>query len=170
MAKKQVQQQHGVRDVLAQYHFTGGVASEQEILDAAADILQRKLERCGRIGDPLQAARFLQMKLAGESRERFGVLWLDTRHQILGFEILFSGTIDGAEVAPREVVRAALRANAAACILTHNHPSGVVDPSASDRMITTRLREALALIDVRVLDHIIVGAGSTCSMAARGLL
>ncbi len=96
--------------------------------------------------------------------------WLDNRHHVIAVEKLFNGTIDGASVYPREVVRSALRHNAAAAVAAHNHPSGNLEPSAADRAITTRLREALALIDVRILDHIVVGAQQTTSMAERGLI
>jgi DNA repair protein RadC len=95
---------------------------------------------------------------------------LDNRHRVLASEILFAGTIDGARVYPREVVKCALRHNAAAVIFAHDHPSGVLEPSAADELITKRLREALALIDVRVLDHFIVGGGECFSFSERGLL
>lgn len=97
------------------------------------------------------------------------MLWLDNRHRILDCQRLFTGTIDGASVYPREVVRAALEANASAAILAHNHPSGVAEPSAADRAITKEIREALNLVGVRVLDHIVVGADCV-SMASRGLI
>jgi DNA repair protein RadC len=100
----------------------------------------------------------------------FAVLFLDTRHRTIAFEELFRGGIDGAEVHPREVVRRCLAHNAAAVILGHNHPSGVSEASAADRAITRRLSEALALVDVRVLDHFIVGDGPALSFAARGWL
>ena len=98
------------------------------------------------------------------------MLFLDSRHRVLAFEELFRGTIDGASVHPREVVRRALQHNAAAVIFSHNHPSGVAEPSQADQRITLRLREALGLVDVRVLDHLIVGDGDCCSLAQRGLL
>ena len=101
--------------------------------------------------------------------EVFTVLWLDTRHRVLGFEELFRGTIDGSSVHPREVVKSALHKNAAACILAHNHPSGISTASNADRAITRRLKDALSLIDVRVLDHIIVGE-DCLSFAEAGLL
>ena len=101
---------------------------------------------------------------------QFGVLFLDNRHRVLAFEELFRGTIDGASVHPREVVRRALQLNAAAVILSHNHPSGVAEPSQADRQITARLREALDLVGIRVLDHLVVGDGDCCSLADRGLL
>ena len=107
-------------------------------------------------------------KLGGLEREVFAAVFLDTRHRLIEYAELFQGTIDGAEVHPREVVRHALRCNAAAVIVAHNHPSGTVDPSAADRAVTERLKQALALVDVRVLDHVIVGGCETLSLAERG--
>jgi DNA repair protein RadC len=122
------------------------------------------------LSSPADSARFLAGRLRDYPFEVFAVLFLDTRHRVLAFEELFRGTIDGATVHPREVVRRALHHNAAAVILSHNHPSGVAEPSAADRRITERLRDALALVDVRVLDHLVVGDGSSCSLAESGLL
>jgi len=143
--------------------------TEQDVLAAAEGILRGKLERQGSIGTPMDASDFLRMRLGALLHEEFHVLWLDNRHRILDCQKLFTGTVDGASVHPREVVRAALGINASAAILAHNHPSGVAEPSVADRMLTHELREALRLIGVRVLDHIVVG--SECvSMAGRGLL
>ena len=100
----------------------------------------------------------------------FCCLYLDNRHRLIAFDELFRGTIDGASVHPREVVREALAHNAAALILAHNHPSGVAEPSRADELITQRLRDALALVDIRVLDHLIVAGPETLSFAERGLL
>ena len=109
--------------------------------------------------------------LAGRSYEMFGALFLDNRHRVIEFHELFRGTIDGASVYPREVVKQVLACNAAAVIFLHNHPSGEPEPSAADEQITYRLRDALCLIDVRVLDHIVVGSGGrTVSFAERGLI
>jgi DNA repair protein RadC len=107
-------------------------------------------------------------KLGGLEREVFAAAYLDTRHRLIEYVELFHGTIDGAEVHPREVVRRALRCNAAAVILSHNHPSGDVTPSAADRAVTTRLKQALALVDIRLLDHVVVGGTATTAMAERG--
>jgi DNA repair protein RadC len=160
-----------IRDLLGDYSFHGSVQplSEAEILEAAQDILFRRLQRLGSISRPTDASDYLRHKLGAFDHEVFCVLWLDNRHQILGFQTLFEGSISGASVYPREVVRAALRVNAAACILAHNHPSGVTEPSQADREMTQTLVTALRTIEVRVLDHIIVGAG-TLSMAERGCL
>lgn len=119
---------------------------------------------------PDDSAAYLKAHLRHLPHEVFACLYLDNRHRVLGFEELFRGTIDGASVHPREVVRACLRHNAAAVIFAHNHPSGVAEPSRSDRAITLELRDALGLIGVRVLDHLVVGSGHPVSMAARGLL
>jgi DNA repair protein RadC len=142
---------------------------EQTIMAAAEDILREKLERKGRISRPTDAADFLRMRLGALPHEEFHVLWLDTRHRILDCQRLFVGTIDGASIYPREVVRAALGVNASAAIFAHNHPSGEAEPSAADRAITRELREALQLVGVRVLDHLIIGA-ECVSMASRGLM
>jgi DNA repair protein RadC len=156
-------------DVLGHYTITGPM-SESDVLAAAEDILRRKLERQGAIGSPRDSARFLRMRLGHLPHEEFHAVWLDTRHQVLAVDKLFNGSIDGASIHPREVVRSALRHNAAAVIFAHNHPSGNPEPSAADRVITNRLRDALTLIDVRVLDHIVIGAQETTSMAERGLM
>lgn len=119
---------------------------------------------------PRDSAAFLKARMADRPYEVFAVLFLDNRHRVLAFDEMFRGTLDGASVHPREVVRAALEHNAAACIFAHNHPSGVAEPSAADRNITRQLRDVLQLIGVRVLDHFVVGAGEPTSMAARGLI
>ncbi|GAB2499003.1 DNA repair protein RadC [Pseudoxanthomonas sangjuensis] len=126
------------------------------------------LERGDALTDPATAGRYFSQRLRHFGHEVFAALFLDTRHRALAFEELFRGSIDGAEVHPREVVRRALAHNAAAVIVGHNHPSGCPDPSAADRAITARLKQALALVDVRLLDHFVVGDGSPVSLAARG--
>lgn len=143
--------------------------TEQDVLAAAEGILGERLKRQGRIGSPTDANDFLRMRLGALSHEEFHILWLDNRHRIIDCQKLFTGTIDGASIYPREVVRAALGVNACAVILAHNHPSGVAEPSAADRAITHELRDALRLVGVRVLDHIVVGA-ECVSMAERGLM
>jgi DNA repair protein RadC len=119
---------------------------------------------------PVLVREYLTTLLSSQEREYFALVALDNRHRVLASEILFAGTIDGARVYPREVVKCALRHNAAAVIFAHVHPSGVLEPSQADELITRRLKEALALIDVRVLDHFIVGDGQCCSFSERGLL
>jgi len=143
--------------------------TEQDVLAAAEGILGERLKRQGSIGSPTDANDFLRMRLGALSHEEFHILWLDNRHRIIDCQKLFTGTIDGASIYPREVVRAALSVNACAAILAHNHPSGVAEPSAADRAITDELRDALRLIGVRILDHIVVGA-ECVSMAGRGLM
>jgi DNA repair protein RadC len=143
--------------------------TEQDVLAAAEGILGERLKRQGSIGNPTDANDFLRMRLGALSHEEFHILWLDNRHRIIDCQKLFTGTIDGASIYPREVVRAALSVNACAAILAHNHPSGVAEPSAADRAITNELRDALRLIGVRILDHIVVGA-ECVSMAGRGLI
>ncbi|MGD8418674.1 MAG: DNA repair protein RadC [Pseudomonadales bacterium] len=114
--------------------------------------------------------RFLRLKLAHLPREVFACLFLDSRHRLIRYEVLFLGTVDRASVHPREVLKRSLELNAAALILAHNHPSGVAEPSASDLTLTRDLKDLLARVDVRLLDHFVVGRGSEVSLAERGLL
>lgn len=144
-------------------------ATEQAVLTIAEGILRGRLERQGSIGDPAEAAEYFRMRLGGLRCEEFHVLWLDNRHRVLDCQCLAVGTVDSAGIYPREVVRAALDVNASAAILAHNHPSGGSEPSAADRKITDELRDALKLIGVRVLDHIVVGE-KCASFAKLGLL
>ncbi|MGR5118486.1 RadC family protein [Vibrio astriarenae] len=141
----------------------------REILETAASMLAAKYARQGTFANPETSKQYLQMKLAHHDKEVFGIMLLDNQNRLISFEELFTGTIDAASIYPREVVKSALAVNAAAVIFGHNHPSGVPEPSQSDRRITTRLCDALALIDVRVLDHIVVGE-QCVSFAERGWL
>jgi DNA repair protein RadC len=143
-------------------------------LQAALELVRRHLgERLAR-GDvlscPEDTRTYLQSRLRDLAHEVFTCLFLDNRNRVIAYEEMFRGTIDGASVHPREVVRRALDLNAAAVILAHNHPSGVAEPSRADEHITRRLVDALALVDIRVLDHIVVGDGESVSFAERGLL
>ena len=122
------------------------------------------------IRSPLDTEKFLQARMRHLGHELFCCLYLDNRHRVLRFDELFRGTIDGTSVYPREVVKEALSVNAAAVILAHNHPSGVAEPSQADERITLRLKSALELVDIRLLDHLIIGAADTTSLASRGLL
>ncbi len=149
---------------------TAKYASLQAALELAHRQAREQLERGDALSSPQQARHFLSMHLQGLSREVFCCLFLDSQNALICCEDLFQGTLDGAAVYPRVVVSRALRLNAAAVILAHNHPSGVAEPSAADRRITERLQAALALVDIRVLDHVIIGAGQHCSFAERGLL
>jgi len=160
---------HLMQSIAYTRYKLAGETTEQDVLAAAEGILKGKLERQGSLGNPTDASDFLRMRLGALLHEEFHVLWLDNRHRILDCQKLFTGTIDGASIYPREVVRAALNINACAAIFAHNHPSGVAEPSAADRAITKELREALSLIGVRILDHIVVGA-ECVSMAGRGLI
>ncbi len=132
--------------------------------------LQEKMTPGKAIRSPGDSREFLIARLRDRPHEVFCCLFLDNRHRVLAFEELFQGTIDNTTVYPREVVRQALRRNAAAVILAHNHPSGVAEPSEADQLITRRIRSALELIDVRLLDHFVVGDGICTSLAGRGLL
>jgi DNA repair protein RadC len=144
---------------------------DDAIIEQAMAILKHRMVTKGiEISSPQASAKFLQLKLAEREREVFAVLLLDTKHRMLCFEELFYGTIDGASIHPREVVKAALQHNAAPCIRANNHPSGCAEPSQADIQITKKLKDALALIDVRVLDHIIVTSDETVSLAQQGEL
>jgi len=122
------------------------------------------------IKSPADTEAFLQSKLRHLGHELFCCLYLDNRHRVLRFDEMFRGTIDGTSVYPREVVKEALAMNAAAVILAHNHPSGVAEPSQADERITRRLKSALELVDIRLLDHLIIGDGRATSLASRGLV
>ena len=130
--------------------------------------LSADLERGVALSDPNAAGRYFAQRLRGLPHEVFAAMFLDTRHRVIAFEELFRGTLDGAEVHPREVVRRALGHNAAAVIVGHNHPSGNPEPSAADRAVTARLKQALALVDLRLLDHFVIADGPPVSLAARG--
>lgn len=130
--------------------------------------LGQQLQRGEALGDPDQAGAYFARKLRPLPHEVFACLFLDTRHRVIAYEELFRGTLDGSEVHPREVARRCLVHNAAAVIFGHNHPSGNPEASAADRAVTARLKQALALVEVRVLDHFIVGDGAPTSMAQRG--
>jgi DNA repair protein RadC len=142
----------------------------QAALELGRRYLEANLKREAALTSPDRTRAFLKARLRHQPHEVFACLFLDNRHRVISFEELFTGTIDGASVHPREVVRRTLRHNAAAVIFAHNHPSGIAEPSHADRAITSRLRDALNLIDVRVLDHFVVGDAEVVSFAERGLL
>lgn len=148
--------------------WTLGADQEEQILEAAERILKRRLMRKGKISEPNDATKYLRAHCAHLPHEVFGCIYLDTQHQILAVVDHFTGTVDGAEVHPREVVKAALQHNAAAVILFHNHPSGNPEVSSADKAITARLRAALALVDCRILDHFVIAGLTSTSMAAKG--
>src|SRR5258708_2693279 len=145
-------------------------ASGDEIIEAAKSVMARRIRRGALLTSPRATRDFLVLRFGSCGHEVFSVLFLDNRHRLIEFRELFRGTIDGASVHPREVVKDALTLGAAAVILAHNHPSGVAEPSQADELITRRLREALALVDIRVLDHCIVGDTGCLSFVERGLL
>ncbi len=144
------------------------------LLQAVLEMSRRHLDAQLRRGDPLSnpdnTRNFLISKLRDYEYEVFGVLLLDNRHRVIRWEEIFRGTIDGASVHPREVIKIALKENAAAVIFAHNHPSGVTDPSASDKHLTQSLIQALGMLDIRVLDHFIIGDGKGYSFAEHGLI
>lgn len=142
----------------------------QATLEIGRRHLDERLRRGNALSNPQDTQRFLCARLRDYPHEVFACLFLDNRHRVIQFEELFFGTIDGASVHPREVVKRALHHNAAAVILAHNHPSGIAEPSQADRQITRRLHDALALVDIRMLDHFIVGDGQFTSFAERGLI
>jgi DNA repair protein RadC len=147
------------------------VDKNQQVIDEALNILENRLRKPGRgfkSADDTKA--YLMLKLAELEHEVFTILYLDTRHRLIEYVELFRGTVDSASVHPREVVKEALKRNAAAVIFAHNHPSGVPEPSEADKQLTNRLSDALRVLDIRVLDHIIVGGMETISFAERGLV
>ncbi len=146
----------------------------RERLTASRELVRRwmleELKHGPILGNPKDTRAYLQVHFAGLEREVFTVLFLDNRNRLISAENLFYGTIDGASVHPREVVKRALQLNAAGVILAHNHPSGVAEPSQADEIITGRLKEALAVVDIRTLDHLVVGDAMVTSFAERGIL
>lgn len=169
----------GLRALLAadKQHFTAGkglgmakYAQLQAVLEMSRRHLGEALQRSDALTSPQLTRDYLRACLRDEQREVFSCLFLDSQHRVIIFEPLFFGTLDAASVYPREVVKRALRHNAAALIFAHNHPSGVAEPSQADQRITQRLKEALALVDIRVLDHIVIGDVDVMSFAERGLI
>jgi DNA repair protein RadC len=145
-------------------------AQLQAVLEMSRRYLQQQLQEGDALTSPDFTRRYLQARLRHYPHEVFSCLFLDNRHRVICFEELFHGTIDGASVYPREVLKRALSHNAAALILAHNHPSGVAEPSQADRQITSHLKRALSLVDIRVLDHIVIGEGEPVSLAERGFI
>lgn len=143
---------------------------ETKVIAEAFSIMERLVSKNDFFTRPAASAEYLQLRLGAKEREVFSVMFLNTQHQLIACEDMFFGTIDGASIYPREVVKRALAHNAGAVIFGHNHPSGKTEPSSADIAITRRLKEALELVDVRVLDHIVVSASGWQSMANRGLI
>jgi len=163
---------HASKDDLLACRGIGG--ARLAILRALPEIARRYFEDSLPPGEsirsPADTEIFLKARMQHLDHELFCCLYLDNRHRVLRFDELFRGTIDGTSVYPREVVKEALSVNAAAVILAHNHPSGVAEPSQADERITKRIKSALELVDIRLLDHLIVGEGAATSLASRGLL
>ncbi len=156
-----------VQDALGQYI----PASEDFVISQALDIADKRMRNTNDVFHSPQAVKaFLSLKLGQLPYEVFAVVFLDTQNRLLAYEEFFRGTLSQTSVYPREIVKRALQLNAAACILTHNHPSASLQPSRADEALTQNLKSALALVDTRVLDHIIIGGGRSISMAEQGLL
>lgn len=144
---------------------------EDELVQQAITVLERRLFKRGpSLENPQQVRQYLRLKLAREPHEVFAAVFLDSRHRVIAYEPLFFGTIDAVSVYPRQVLVRALKHNSAAVILAHNHPSGDTEPSEKDKAITRRLNASLDLIDVRILDHFIIGQGEPYSFAEAGLI
>ncbi len=164
---------HASADDLKRIKGLGGPAKRAElvaVLELARRALAEQLQQREVFSAPDAVKQYLQLHLAAKAHEVFAVLFLDVQHRLLAMEELFRGTLAQTSVYPREVVLRALHHRASAVVLAHNHPSGTVQPSRADEALTQTLKAALALVDVRVLDHVIVGAGAALSMAERGLL
>lgn len=153
-----------VRDACGEYR----AATPDEVMDQARQVLSRRVRRGTTFSSPGIARDYLRLMLGAREHEVFVVVTLDSQHRLIEVIEMFRGTIDAAAVYPREVVKEALVRNASTVILAHNHPSGVAEPSAADRVLTDRLKAALALVDVRVLDHLVVGGDTIVSFAERG--
>ena len=145
-------------------------ATAEQILEEARRVIDLKTQRGEVFTSPELVKEYLITKLAGFEHEVFAALFLDAKHQLIQYVEMFRGSIDSASVYPREVVKEALHCNAAAAIFAHNHPSGNPEPSQADKTLTQRLKEALMLVEVRSLDHIVVGGRQTVSFAERGLI
>lgn len=145
-------------------------AQVQAVLEIARRYFSERLQRGKALSSSEDTKKYVRARLRDRQEEVFCCLYLDNRHRVVAFEELFTGTLNGATVYPREVIKHALRHNAGAVIFAHNHPSGVAKPSQADRVLTERLKEALALVEIRVLDHLVVGDGEVVSFCERGLL
>jgi DNA repair protein RadC len=146
-------------------------AKDDKIVAKALAILEARMKRAGpAMSSPQDVSSFIRLKLAGNEHEVFGVLFLNSQHNVIEFEEMFRGSVDSANVYPREIVKTALKHNAAAVVLAHNHPSGTLEPSRADEKLTELVKNALALVDVRVLDHFIVTGHGSMSFAEKGLI
>ena len=145
-------------------------ANRTEVLNAARRLISAKMRRGTVMGSPTAARDYVQIRLHDLEHEVFAVLFLDAQNRLINYQEMFRGTLTQTSVYPREIVKQALACNAAAVILVHNHPSGHAEPSRADELLTATLKSTLALVDVRVLDHLVVGADHVTSFAERGLL
>lgn len=179
LARDLLKQHGGLRRLLEldqrEFCATPGLGPAKYVqLQAVLELARRHLEDTLQRGDAIQSVadtrRYLMARMRHHPHEVFACLFLDNKHRIIQYEELFHGTIDSSSVHPRQVVKRSLHHNAAAVIAAHNHPSGVAEPSHADENITLRLKDALALVDVRLLDHIVIGDGQVVSLAERGLL
>ena len=151
--------------------YVAATLSDDQIINKALAILRQRMRRVGAaLSDPSIARDWLRLHIGGAEEERFVVLFLDVKNRVIEAETLFKGTLTHTSVYPREVVKAALHHNANAVMLAHNHPSGSVEPSDADRLLTNALKSALGLIDIRVLDHIIVSPEASFSFAQHGII
>lgn len=141
---------------------------DDAVIEQAMAILDKRVRRGPVLTDPKTLGGYLKLQLQGHEREHFAAVFLNSKHSLLAYEVLFTGSLDCAEVHPREIVKQALRHNASAVVIAHNHPSGDPTPSAADRAITLRIRDALRTVDVRLLDHFVIGVGDPYSMASKG--
>ena len=155
-------------DLLDEGNFS---TKEREILSKAGRILEMKVRaESDVLNSPTLVRQWLRVRFSGLEREMFGVLFLDTQNRLIDFEVLFTGTLTQTSVFPREVVKAVLMHNAGAVLLVHNHPSSLAEPSRADEILTQALKQALALVDTKVLDHFIVAGSAVLSFAERGLI
>ncbi|OYV74879.1 MAG: DNA repair protein RadC [Chromatiales bacterium 21-64-14] len=143
---------------------------EDRLIKRAMRVLEQRMNYGPVMQSPNVVREYLALRFSSQEREVFTCLFLDTRHRVLSCEDLFFGTIDGASVHPREIVKRALETNCAAVVIAHNHPSGNPEPSEADKALTRRLQDALGLIDIRILDHLVIGGAATVSFSERGLL
>lgn len=160
-----------VNDSCVEPRFSSAVQSDDWIIRQAIALLEQRVFKKGpALNQPAAVKDYLRLKLVAEPNEVFAIVFLNSMHEVLAYEPMFKGTLDSTSVYPRVVVQRALELNAGAVIFSHQHPSGCTEPSSADRVLTDRLKAALSLIDVRVLDHIIVGQGTPYSFAESGLL
>ena len=165
-AKTETRAQYAVKR-----EINAAAANEDAIIAQALEILARRMRNTGMMMDSPEVVRdWLRLRVGGKPHEEFGCIWLNARHEVIEAGEMFRGTLTQASVYPREVVKEALRHNAAAVIFYHNHPSGAAEPSAADELLTRSLKDALAMVDTKVLDHFVVTATAMTSFAERGLL